>query len=170
MLRACVLDFGGSWKKFLPYAEFAYNNSYQARIGMAPFEAMHDQKCRTPICWDDTTDVATTEELARQSREIVQTVKQRMQAAQDRQKTQADRHRREVSLEVGQKVLLKVSPTKGNTRIGRRKKLNPRYIGPFTIIEKINPVAYRLDLPPSLTSIHDVFHVSQLKPFIEGDS
>ena len=69
---------------------------------------------------------------------------------------------------MGQLVLLKISPTRGNIRIGRRKKLNPRYIGPFRVTEKINPVAYRIDLPLSLTRIHDVFHISQLKPFI-GD-
>ena len=53
MLRACILDFKGSWVKYLPLVEFAYNNSYQTNIGIAPYEALYGQKCRTPICWDE---------------------------------------------------------------------------------------------------------------------
>ena len=86
-----------------------------------------------------------------------------MKAAQDRYKSYADKRRRPLEFEVGDHVFLKVSPTKGVVRFGVRGKLNPRYIGPYEILERIGPVAYRLALPPSLAGVHDVFHVSLLR-------
>ena len=169
MLRACILDFGGSWKKYLHFAEFAYNNSYQTSIRMAPYEVLYGRKCRSPICWDETTPATeVTEEILRQSVEVVELVRRRLQAAQDRQKALADRHRRPLRLDVGQRVLLRVTPLRRIAHLGRRGKLSPRYIGPFEVVEKVNDVAFRLRLPEDLSKIHDVFHVSQLKPWIES--
>ena len=86
-----------------------------------------------------------------------------MKAAQDRYKSYADKRRRPLEFQVGDHVFLRVSPTKGVVRFGVRGKLNPRYIGPFEVLERIGPVAYRIALPPSLAGVHNVFHVSQLR-------
>ncbi|GKC33641.1 putative reverse transcriptase domain-containing protein, partial [Tanacetum coccineum] len=87
----------------------------------------------------------------------------RIQAAQDRQKSYADRRRKPLEFEVGDKVMLKVSPWKGVIRFGKRGKLNPRYIGPFRIIAKVGTLAYRLELLEQLSRVHSTFHVSNLK-------
>ncbi|GJW92018.1 putative reverse transcriptase domain-containing protein [Tanacetum coccineum] len=107
MLRACVLDFGGSWDVHLPFFEFLYNNSYHSSVRCAPFEALYGRKCRSPIMW----------------------------------------------VEVGEGVV----------RFGKKGKLAPRFVGPFKIIKKIGPVAYRLDFLEELDVVHDTFHVSNLK-------
>ncbi|KAL0556134.1 hypothetical protein IC582_004644 [Cucumis melo] len=109
MLRACALEFPGSWDSHLHLMEFAYNNSYQATIGMAPFV-------------------------------------------------------------VGDKVFLKVAPMRGVVRFERRGKQSPRFVGPFEILERIGPVAYRLALPPSLSTVHDLFHVSMLRKYVPDPS
>ena len=85
MLRACVLDFKGGWAKFLPLAEFTYNNNYQASIGMAPFEALYGRKCRTLICWDEVGErKLNSEELIKVSTKKIQIVRERLKVAQDR--------------------------------------------------------------------------------------
>ncbi|XP_048228263.1 uncharacterized protein LOC125369536, partial [Ricinus communis] len=84
---------------------------------------------------------------------------------QDRQKSYADLHRREMEYIVGDKVFLRVSPWKGILRFGKQGKLSPRYVGPYEIIERVGPLAYRLALPTELSSIHDVFHVSMLRRY-----
>nr|GFC84635.1 putative reverse transcriptase domain-containing protein [Tanacetum cinerariifolium] len=143
MLRACVLDFGGSWDVHLPLVEFLYNNSYHSIVRYAPFEALYGRKCRSPIMWAE--------------------IKDRLKAAHDRQKSYADKRRKPLEFSVGDYVLLKVSPWKGIVRFGKKGKLAPRFVGPFEIIEKVGPVAYRLDLPEELNGVQDTFHVSNLK-------
>ncbi|KAJ9566000.1 hypothetical protein OSB04_001966 [Centaurea solstitialis] len=138
MLRSCVIDFGGNWDTHLPLVEFAYNNSFHSSIGMAPFEALYGRKCRTPTCWLEA-------------------------AAQDRQKSYADKKRRPIDFQVGERVMLKVSPWKGIIRFGKRGKLSPRFLGPFTILEKVGLQAYRLELPPEMDGIHPTFHVCYLR-------
>ncbi|GJT03106.1 hypothetical protein Tco_0824275 [Tanacetum coccineum] len=90
-------------------------------------------------------------------------IKERLQAARDRQKSYADNRRKPLEFEVGDRVMLKVSPWKGVVRFGKKGKLAPRYVGPFEILERIGPVAYRLRLPEELSGVHDTFHVSNLK-------
>ncbi|GKE38326.1 hypothetical protein Tco_1461731 [Tanacetum coccineum] len=90
-------------------------------------------------------------------------IKQRMQAAQDRQKSYADRKRNPMEFEVGDRVMLKVSSWKGVVRFGKRGKLNPRYVGPFRVLAKVGKVAYKLELPQELSRVHHTFHVSNLK-------
>ncbi|GKE27308.1 putative reverse transcriptase domain-containing protein, partial [Tanacetum coccineum] len=107
MLRACVLDFRGSWDVHLPLVKFSYNNSYHASVRCAPFEALYGRKCCSPIMW----------------------------------------------AEVGEGVV----------RFGKKGKLATRFVGPFEIIKKVGPVAYRLDLPEELNGVHDTFHMSNLK-------
>ncbi|GKE72572.1 putative reverse transcriptase domain-containing protein [Tanacetum coccineum] len=119
MLRACVLDFEGSWDVHLSLVEFSYNNSYHASVRCAPFEALYGRKCRSLIMWAEVGE--------------------------------------------GNYVLLKVSPWKGMVRFGKKGKLAPRFVGPFKIIEKVGPVAYRLDFPEQLNGVHYTFYVSNLK-------
>ncbi|GJY99348.1 putative reverse transcriptase domain-containing protein [Tanacetum coccineum] len=164
MLRACVIDFGKGWVKHLPLAEFSYNNSYHASIKAAPYEALYGRKCRSPVCWAEVGEAQLTgPELIQETTEKIVLIKQRMQAAQDRQKSYADQKRKPMEFEVGDRVMLKVSPWKGVVRFGKRGKLNPRYVGPFKVLAKVGKVAYKLELPQELSRVHHTFHVSNLK-------
>ncbi|GJX78764.1 putative reverse transcriptase domain-containing protein [Tanacetum coccineum] len=164
MLRACVIDFGKGWVKHLPLAEFSYNNSYHASIKAAPFEALYNRKCRSPVCWAEVGEAQLTgPEMIQETTKKIVLIKQRIQAAQDRQKSYADLKRKPMEFEVGDRVMLKVSPWKGVVRFGKRGKLNPRYVGPFKVLAKVGAVAYRLELPQELSRVHHTFHVSNLK-------
>jgi hypothetical protein len=114
MLRACVLDFSGSWVRYLPLIEFAYNNSYQASIGMAPYEALYGRKCRSPLYWDElgeqrilgpniVQDTIDKVALIRQRLSAAQD-RQRLSASQDRQKSYADMRQRNLEFTEGDKV------------------------------------------------------------------
>ncbi|GJU39377.1 putative reverse transcriptase domain-containing protein [Tanacetum coccineum] len=145
MLRACVIDFGKSWVDHLSLVEFSYN-SYHVSIKAAPFKALYGQKCRSPVCWAE-----------------------RMQTARDRQKSYADKKRKPMNFQVGDKVMLKVSPWKRVVRFGKRGKLNPRYVEPFKVLEKVRAIAYKLELPQELSRVHNTFHVSNLKRCYSDD-
>ena len=102
MLRACVMDFGGGWERYLPLAEFAYNNSYQASIQMAPYEALYGRKCRSPIGWFEVGESQLLgPELVQEASEKVKLIRERLLAAQSRQKAYADHRRRELEFSVG---------------------------------------------------------------------
>ncbi|GJU10553.1 putative reverse transcriptase domain-containing protein [Tanacetum coccineum] len=164
MLRACVIDFGKGWVNHLPLVEFSYNNSYHASIKAAPFEALYGRKCRSPVCWTEVGEAQILgPELIQETTERIVQIKQRMQAARDRQKSYADLKRKPMEFQVGDKVMLKVSPWKGVVRFGKRGKLNPRYVGPFKVMERVGEVAYKLELPEELSRVHNTFHVSNLK-------
>ena len=163
MLRACILDLKGSWEEHLPLVEFAYNNSYQASIQMAPSKALYRRPCRSPVCWTEVGESSTTGlELIKFTYENVDLIRKRLLTAQSQQKSYADRRRRPLEFEAGDHVFLKVMPKRGVVRFGKQGKLSPRYIGPFEVLERVGIVAYRLALPPSLLSGHDVFHVSMI--------
>ncbi|KAF3679800.1 putative peroxidase N-like [Capsicum annuum] len=171
ILRACVLDFGGQWDQFLPLAEFAYNNSFHSSIQMAPFEALYGRRCRSPVCWFETSEARPRgTDLLRDLLDHVRVIQDRLQAVQIRQRSYADRRRRPLSFKVGDRVFLRVSPMKGVMRFGRRGKLSPRYIGPFEILQRVGEVAYVLALPPAFLAIHPVFHVSMLRQYIPDES
>ncbi|KAJ8748467.1 hypothetical protein K2173_003363 [Erythroxylum novogranatense] len=104
-------------------------------------------------------------ELIQDTVDKVQLIRSRIKAAQDRQKSYVDQHRREMEYSVGDRVFLRVSPWKGVLRFGRKGKLSPRYIGPYEILERIGPLAYRLALPSEMSQMHDVFHVSMLRRY-----
>ncbi|GJV54210.1 putative reverse transcriptase domain-containing protein [Tanacetum coccineum] len=171
MLRACVIDFGKGWDKHLPLVEFSYNNSYHASIKAAPFEALYGRKCRSPVCWAEVGDSQLTgpEIIQETTKKIVQ-IRQRLQAARDRQRSYANIRRKPLEFQVGDRVMLKVSPHKGIFRFIKRGKLYPRYIGPFKILKRISPVAYKLELREELSSIHNTFHVSNLKKCLSDES
>ncbi|WVZ84351.1 hypothetical protein U9M48_031391 [Paspalum notatum var. saurae] len=164
MLRVCALAYSTKWDECLPLAEFAYNNSYQKSLNMAPFEALYGRRCRTPLNWSEPGERVTFgPDLVTQAEEQVKFIQSNLKSAQSRQKSYSDRRRRPLVFEKGDHVYLRVSPMKGVHRFGVKGKLAPRYVGPFKITEKCGPVAYRLELPPHLAAVHDVFHVSQLK-------
>ena len=128
MLRACAIDFSGSWEKYLSLVEFAYNNSYQATIGMAPYEALYGRRCRSPIHWDEAGERQYLgPEMVDQATEAIKVIRKRMKTAQSRQKSYADKKRRPVEFGMGDKVFLKISPVKSITHFRQRGKLNPRY-------------------------------------------
>jgi hypothetical protein len=167
MLRACVISSKGSWEKWLPLAEFLYNNSYQESIKMAPFEVVYGRKCRTPLNWVEVGERRYYGiDFVEQAKEQVRTIKIHMAAAQCRHKSYADHRRKSIEFEVGDFVYLKVSPMKSVKRFGVKRKLAPRYVGPFQIIGKSEAVAYKIQLPPEMSTIFNVFHVSQLKKYL----
>ena len=163
MLRACVLDHKGSWEEHLPLVEFAYNNSYQASIQMAPYEAFYGRPYRSSICWTEVGESSITgPDLIRDTSEKVSLIQQRLLTSQSRQKSYANVRRRPLEFEVGDHVFLKVMPKRGVVRFSKRGKLLLRFIGPFEILERVGTVAYWLALPPSMLGVHEVFHVSML--------
>jgi hypothetical protein len=164
MLRACVLEFPLKWDDCLPLAEFSYNNSYQESIKMAPFEALYGQQCRTPLNWSEPGERNFfRHDMVKETEERVQRIIHNLKEAQARQKNYAAKRWIPLYFLVGDYVYLKVSPMKGVSRFQVKGKLAPRYIGPFPILERYGPVAYRLQLPKTLSVVHNVFHVSQLK-------
>ncbi|GJT28734.1 hypothetical protein Tco_0909009 [Tanacetum coccineum] len=122
--------------------------SYHASIKAAPFEALYGRKCRSPVCLTEVGD----------------------QVARDQQRSYANVRRRPLEFQVEDRVMLKVSPRKGVISFGKRGKLNPRYIGPLKILERIGLVAYKLELPEELKNVHNTFHVSNLKKCLSDES
>ena len=104
-------------------------------------------------------------EIVQLTKDKIYFIRSRLKAAQDRQKSYADLKRKDIEFEVGDKVFLKIYSLKGIVRFGKRGKLSPRFIGPYEVIERIGPVAYRLALPPELSQVHNVFHVSMLRRY-----
>ncbi|GJZ93170.1 putative reverse transcriptase domain-containing protein [Tanacetum coccineum] len=170
MLRAYVLDFGKGWDRHLPLVEFSYKNSYHTSIKAAPFEALYGRKCRSPICWAKVRDSQLTgPEIIHELTEKIVQIKSRIQAACDRQKSYADVIRKPLEFQVGDKVMLKVFPWKGVICIGKRGKLNPRYIGPFKSLSSMDRRHNRLELPERLSRVHSTFYVSKLKKYMADE-
>ncbi|GKC65911.1 putative reverse transcriptase domain-containing protein [Tanacetum coccineum] len=144
MLRACVLEFRGSWDVHLPLVEFSYNNSYDSGAEIGEGQLIGS-------------------ELVQETTEKILQIKDRLKDARDRQKSYADRRRKPLEFNVGDYALLKVSPWKGVVHFGKKGKLAPRFVGTFEIIKKVGPVADMLDFPEELDGFHDTFHVSNLK-------
>src|SRR3954467_10856147 len=164
MLRACVISFSKKWEESLPYAEFSYNNSYQASLKMPPFKVLYGRKCRTPLNWSETGEQTLIgPDIIQHAEDQVRVIREHLKAAQSRQKSNYDRKHNEMVYQPGEYVYLHVTPMRGTHRFGIKGKLAPRYIGPFRILSRSGPVAYHLELPPNLSQVHDVFHVSQLR-------
>src|ERR1041385_1476895 len=164
MLRSCVISFGKKWEESLPFAEFSYNNSYQASLNMAPFEVLYGRKCRTPLNWSETGErTLIGPDNLQHAEDQVRVIREHLKAAQSRQQSNYDHKHKEMVYQPGKYAYLRVTPMRGTHRFGIKGKLAPRYIGPFRILSRRGPVAYRLELPPNLSQVHDVFHVSQLR-------
>jgi hypothetical protein len=169
MLRACILKHQGSWDQNLPCAEFSYNNSYQESLKMAPFEVLYGRRCRTLLNWIEPGEkVIFGPDLVEEAESIVHRIQENLKVVKSRQETYANKRRRPLEFEVGNHVYLRILPMKDVKRFGVKGKLAPRYIGPFPILEKCGAVAYKLDLPPSLAGVHDIFHMSQLKKCLKA--
>ena len=133
---------------------------------MAPYEALYERPCRSPLCWTEVGESSITDpDLIRDTSEKVSMIRHRLLTAQSRQKSYADVRRRPLEFEVGDHVFLKVMPKRGVVRFSKRGKLSPRFIGPFEMLERIGIVACRLALPPSMSGVHEVFHVSMLRKY-----
>ena len=145
MLRACALDFKGSWDDHLPLIEFAYNNNFHSSIGMAPFEALYGRKCRSPIGWFEVGEVVVNgPDSVFEAMEKVKLIRERLKTAQSRQKSYMDVRRRDLEFEVGDLVYLKISPMRGAKRFGKKGKLSPHYVGPHKILSCVGKVAYEV--------------------------
>nr|GEX60644.1 retrotransposon protein, putative, Ty3-gypsy subclass [Tanacetum cinerariifolium] len=135
-----------------------------------PFKALYGRKCRSPVCWAEVEDTRLTgPELIHETTEKILQIKQRIQPARDRQKSYSDVRHKPLEFQVGDRVMLKVSPWKGVVRFGKRGKLNPRYIGPFKVLAKVGTVDYRLKLLEQLSKVHSTFHVSNLKKCLSDE-
>ncbi|KAJ9539430.1 hypothetical protein OSB04_032163 [Centaurea solstitialis] len=145
--------------------------TFHASIGMPPYEMLYGRRCRTPICWGEVgqRELGSTE-IVQKTTKGIEMIQERLRAAQSRQKSYADKRRSDLEFQVGDNVLLKVSPWKGVIRFWKRGKLGPRFIGPFKVVARVGKVAYRLELPPELSQIHDTFHVSQLRKCLADDT
>lgn len=158
-LRSCILNFKDCWEQSLPLIEFAYNNNY-----IRPSRCRPLRHCMIGATGHYCVAQVGEKRLLRlkvggETSETVQLIRARLRTVQSRQKSYADWRRHYLEFSVGDHVFLKLSPTKGVMRFG---KLSPRYIDPFEILECISQVAYKLALPPHLSSIHNFFNVSML--------
>nr|GEV83832.1 putative reverse transcriptase domain-containing protein [Tanacetum cinerariifolium] len=158
--------------KHLPLVEFSYNNSFHTSIKVAPFEALYGRKCQSPVFWAEVGDVQLTgPKIVHETTEKIIQIKIKIQVARDRQKSYADVRCKPLEFQVGNKVIkLKVSPWKEVIRFGKREKLNSRYIGPFKVLEKVGPFAYKLELPQQLSRVHSTFHVFSLNKCLSDKS
>jgi len=170
-LRACVLEQDVSWVEHLPLNEFTYNNSFHSSIRMTLFEALYGRRCKTPLCWYESSESALLgPNVVQETTVKVKMIQEKMRASQSWQMSYHDKRRKDIEFQVVDHVFLKVNPVTGVGRALKCWKLTPRFVGPFEIVEKVGVVAYRIALPPSLSNLHDVFHVSQLRKYVYDES
>ena len=121
MLRGCVMEFMGSWDRYVPLMEFAYNNSYQASIGMAPYEALYGRRCRASVCWTELNEHKVIgSNIVKDTEEKVQVIRKMLKVSSNRQKSYGDLKRKDIEYEVSDKVFLKVSPWRKVLRFGKK--------------------------------------------------
>jgi hypothetical protein len=136
---------------------------------MAPFEELCGRQCHTPLNWIESGEkVIFGPDLVEEDEAIIHRIQENLKVVKSHQETYANKRCRPLDFKVGDHVYLRVSPMKGVKRFGMKRKLAPRYIRPFPILENCGSVAYKLDLPPSLARVHDIFHMSQLKKCLKA--
>ncbi|KAA3480442.1 integrase [Gossypium australe] len=144
MLRCSIIEFKGSWEKYLPLAESTYNNSYQASINMAPYEALYGHKCRSPLYWSKLNEEKLTRvDLLQEIEEKVRIIRDNLKAASNRQKSYIDLKRRNIEFSVGKKSC----PGRNCYDLAEKGSLVLN-LGPYEVLERIGLVAYCLPLPP----------------------
>jgi len=138
---------------------------------MAPFEALYWRRCRTLLCWFESGESALLgPDVVQETAKKVKMIQEKMKVYQRRQKIYHDKKRKDIEFQVGDHVFLRVNLVTGVGRALKCRKSTPRFVGPFELVEKIGVVAYQIALPPSLSNLHDVFHVSQLRKYVYDDS
>ena len=138
---------------------------------MAPYETLYGRRCWTPLCWVDPGEsIGLGPKVVQQITEKVKLIQERMRVAQSRQKSYYDKRRKDLEFAIGDHVFLRVTPWTGVGRALKSRKLTPRFIGPFEILKRVGPVAYQVALPPSLSNLHSVFHISQLRKYVHDPS
>jgi hypothetical protein len=163
------MQYTNSWDKNLPLAEFSYNNNYQESLKMASFVVLYGRRCCTPLNWIEPREkVIFGPDIIDEAEAMVHHIQDNIKVAKSRQESYANKRCRPLELKVGDRVYLKVSPMKGVNRFGVKGKVSPRYIRPFPILERCGIMAYKLELPPSLVRVHDIFHISQLKKCLKA--
>jgi hypothetical protein len=161
MLRACEMEHQGSWDKNLPWAEFSYKKNYQENLKMPPFEVLYGCQCRTPLNWIEPGEKTIFgPDLVEEAEATISRIQDNLRVAKSHQESYANKRHQPLEFEVGDHVYLNVSPMKGVKRFGMKGKLATHYIGPFPILNKCGNMAYKLEFPPSLAGVHDIFHVS----------
>lgn len=166
MLQACVQVFSRKWDDKLLLMEFAYNNNYQASIKMAQYGALYGRSCKSPVNWNEIGEKRVLgSDFIKETNENINFIQEQLKIAQNRQKSYADNRGRDLDFQVSDHVFLKVFPFKGVMQFGKKRKLSPRFIEPFEILQKVGAVAYRLALPPNLYGMHDVSHVPMLRKY-----
>ncbi|XP_071928107.1 uncharacterized protein [Coffea arabica] len=142
---------------------------FHSSIQIAPYEELYGQKCRSRICWDEVGERKvldpTTVPWIEEARKKVKLICQRIQTAQSCQKSYADNRRKDLEFAVGDQVFLKITSLKASLMAGKGKKLQLRFVGPYKILQRVGIMAYKLELPPSLSRIHNIFHMSMLKKY-----
>jgi hypothetical protein len=142
---------------------------YQESLKMAPFEVLYRCRCRTPLNWIELGEkVIFGSDLVDEAEATVHHIQDNLKATKSCQESYANKRRRPLQFEVGDHAYRKVSPMKDVKRFRVKGKLSPRYIGPFPILGRCGTMAYKLELPPSLAGVHDIFHVSQLKKCLKA--
>jgi hypothetical protein len=125
---------------------------------MAPFEVLYGCRCHTPLNWIEPREkMIFGLHLVEEAEMTVSSIQDNLRATKSHQESHANKRHRPLEFVVGDHVYLKFSPMKGMKRFGMKGKLAPRYIGSFPILEKCGNVAYKLELPPSLAGVHDIF-------------
>ncbi|KAM2280565.1 hypothetical protein ACFX1S_041275 [Malus domestica] len=163
ILRSSILQFRDTSHQCLSLIEFAYNNSFHSSIGISPFKALYGKPCRTPLCWSEVGErVLVGPEIVDETTQNIQVIKVNLKATHDQQKSITDRHSTDKVYKVDDWVFLKLSLWKDVVRFRKMWLM----IRPYQIIEQVGEVAYRLDLPPELLRVHNVFHVSMLQIYV----
>ena len=151
------------------FGEFSYNNTFYSSILMAPYKALYGRRCGSYLGWCEVGELSLHGlDLIYKTLEKFHIIRNRLQTAYSRKKSYADHRRRYFEFEKGDKVYLKIAPMKGLVRFGNKGKLSFRYVGPYEIWQSVGKVAYELELPSELASVHPIFHVSMFKKCI-GD-